>query len=156
MADLKALQVEMENLKKQIEKVISVSGYSEYDDLSGLDDFKQIKTADQRQQLEQYRKILYKLGDIQCVLAYHERPIIEVSKLHCNESGRYETDEGFYYTCGSGIEFLRTEEVYNSDSETWEDAQVWTTSSVESENGRYFIVGYPTIELSELTVRVRG
>lgn len=156
MADLKALQDEMTNLKKQIETVISVSGYREYEDLSGLDDFKQIKTADQRQQIEEYCRILNKLGDIQWALAYQERPVKEVSKLHCNEAGRYETDKGYYYTCGSGIEFLRTEEVYNSDFDTWEDAEIWTTSSVEAENGKYFIVGYPKIELSGLTVRVRG
>ncbi len=155
MADLKALQDEMENLKKQIETVISVSGFREYEDLSGLDDIKKINTADQRQQIEEYRNILFKLDDVQRSLAYYERPIREVSKLHCNGDGRYETDEGYYYTCGSGIEFLRTEEVYNSDLETWEDAEIWTTSSIEAENGKYYIVGYPKIELSGLTVRIR-
>lgn len=156
MANLKALSDEMAKLKKQLETVLYISGYRDYDDLSGLDDFKQIKTADERQRLEEYRSILYKLDDIQCDLAYLERPIKEVSRIYTNESGRYETDKGHYYTSGSGIEFLRTEEVYNYDTDEWENAEIWTTSRVESKDGHYYIVGYPNIEMSGLKVRVRG
>lgn len=156
MADLKALSDEMAKLKKQIETVLNVSEYRNYDDLSGLDDWKQIKTADQRQQLEEYRRILYKLDEMQGTLAYYERPIREVSRIYLNETGRYETDEGYYYTSGSRIEFLRVEEVYNYDTDKYENAEIWTTSCLESENGKYFIAGYPNIELSGLTVRVRG
>ena len=156
MADLKALSIEMGNLKKQIATVISISQYRECDDLSGLDDYQQIKTADQRQQLEEYRNILYKLDEVQNALAYFEKPIREVSRIYRNETGRYETDKGHYYTSGSGIEFLRTEEVYNYDTDTWENAEIWTCGSIESKDGEYYIVGYPDLELSGLTVRVRG
>lgn len=156
MADFKALSDEMANLKKQIEKVLYISGYRDCDDLSGLNDYKQIKTADQRQQLEEYRGILYKLDSIQANLAYYEKPIREVSRIYRNETGRYETDKGYYYTSGSGIEFLRTEEVYNYDTDKWEDAEVWTCSRVEHNGQDYYIVGYPNVELSGLTVRVRG
>lgn len=156
MANLKALSDEMTKLKKQIETVLYVSGYRDYDDLSGLDDWKQIKTADQRQQLEEYRNILYKLDEVQADLAYYEKPVREISKIHTNESGRYETDKGHYYTSGSGIEFLRTEEAYSYDTDTWENVEIWTTSRVESKDGQYYIVGYSNIEMSGLTVRVRG
>lgn len=156
MADLKALSDEMTKLKRQLETVLYISGYRDYDDLSGLDDYKQIKTADQRQQLEEYRNILYKLDEVQSDLAYFEKPIREVSRIYTNESGRYETDKGHYYTSGSGIEFLRTEEVYNYDTEEWENAEVWTCSRVESRNGEYYIVGYSDIDMHGLTVRVRG
>jgi len=156
MADLKALSDEMAKLKKQIETVLYVSDYRDCDDLSGLDDYKQIKTADQRQQLEEYRSILYKLDEVQSTLAYYERPIREVGTLHMNSQGRYETESGYYYTSGSGIEFLRTEEIYNYDTDKWEDAEVWTSSRVESKNSEYYIVGFPNVELSGLTVRVRG
>lgn len=156
MADLKALSDEMAKLKKQIETVLYISDYRDCDDLSGLDDYKQIKTADERQQLEEYRSILYKLDEVQSTLAYYERPIREVGTLHLNSQGRYETESGYYYTSGSGIEFLRTEEVYNYDTDTWEDAEVWTSSRVESKNGEYYIVGFPNVELSGLTVRARG
>lgn len=156
MADLKALSDEMAKLKRQIETLLCVSQYRECDDLSGLDDYQQIKTADQRQMLEEYRNILYKLDEVQNALAYFEKPIREVSRIYRNETGRYETDKGHYYTSGSGIEFLRTEEVYNYDTDTWENAEIWTCSRVESQDGKYYIVGYPDLELSGLTVRVRG
>ena len=71
-------------------------------------------------------------------------------------SGRYETAKGRYYTSGSGIEFLRTEEVYNYDTDKWKNAGIWTCSRVESRNGQYYIVGYSDVELSGLKVRVRG
>lgn len=156
MADLKALSGEMAKLKRQIETVLYISGYRDYDDLSGLDNFSQIKSADERQQLEEYRNILYKLDEIQSDLAYLEKPIREVNRIYTNESGRYETDKGHYYTSGSGIEFLRTEEVYNYDTEEWENAGIWTCSRVESKDGQYYIVGYPDVEMSGLKVRVRG
>lgn len=156
MTDLKTLSLEMEKLKKQLETVLYISGYRDCDDLSGLDDYKQIRTADQRQQLEEYRNILCKLDEVQSNLAYFEKPIQEVSRIYTNESGRYETDKGHYYTSGSGIEFLRTEEVYNYDTEEWEDAEIWTCSRVESKDGKYYIVDYPNLEMTGLTVRIRG
>jgi len=156
MADLKAVSDEMAKLKKQIETVLSISDYRNYDDLSGLSDFKNIKSADDRQMLEEYRNILYKLDEIQTDLSYFEKPIKEVSRIYLNETGRYETDKGYYYTSGSGIEFLRTDEVCNYDTGTFENAEIWTTARIESKNGEYYIVGYSDVELSGLKVRVRG
>lgn len=143
-------------LKRQLETVLCISGYRDCDDLSGLDDYKQIKTADERQKLEEYRSILYKLDEVQGNLAYYDKPVKEVSRLHMNASGRYETAKGNYYTSGGGIEFLRNEEVYNYDTDKWENAGIWTCSRVESRNGEYYIVGYPDVELSGLKVRVKG
>lgn len=156
MADLKALSGEMAKLKRQIETVLYISGYCDCDDLSGLDGYEKIKTADERQKLEEYRNILYKLDEVQGNLAYYDKPVKEVSRIYRNESGRYETDRGHYYTSGSGIEFLRTEEIYNYDTDKWENAEIWTCSRVESRNGEYYIVGYSDVELSDLKVRVRG
>ncbi|MCI8299628.1 MAG: DUF5348 domain-containing protein [Lachnospiraceae bacterium] len=51
---------------------------------------------------------------------------------------------------------MRTEEVYNYDTDKWENAGIWTTSRVENRNGEYYIVGYSDMELSGLKVRVRG
>lgn len=156
MADLKTLSDEIAKLKRQIETVLYISGYQNCDELTRLDDYKKINTADQRQQLEEYRNILYKLDEVQCDLSYYERPVREVSRIYENESGRYETEHGHCYTSGCGIEFLRTDEVYNYDNDEWENAPIWTTSRVESRDGQYYIVGYPDVELSGLTVRVRG
>lgn len=156
MADLKTLANEMVKLKKQIDTVLCISGYHQCDDLSELDDWEQIKSADDRQKLEEYRNILYRIEKVQNILSYYDKPVKEISKLHLNVSGRYETNKGYYYTSGSGIEFLRIEEVYNYDKQEYEDTEIWTCSHVESENGKYYIVGYPSVELLGLTVRVRG
>lgn len=156
MADLKALCEEMKKLRKQIDTILYISGYRDYDDLSGLNDYKQIKTADERQKLEEYRNILYKLDEVQGNFAYYDKPVKEVSRLHMNASGRYETAKGHYYTSGSGIEFIRIEEIYNYDTDKWENAGIWTCSRIESRNGEYYIVGYSDVELSGLKVRVRG
>lgn len=155
MGDLKRLSEEMGKLQKQIDTLFYVSGYPDYDDMSGLSDYKQIKTADQRQQMEEYRSILYRLEEVKRTLDYYTCPIREVGTLHENSQGRYETESGYYYTSGSGIEFLRTEEVYNFDTDKWEDAEIWTASRVESNNGRYYIVGYPDLDMSGLKVRIR-
>lgn len=155
MGDLKALSEEMAKLQKQIKTLFYISDFPDCDDMSGLSDYKQIKTADQRQQLEEYRSILYRLEEVKRTLDYYDYPIREVGTLHLNSQGRYETESGYYYTSGSGIEFIRTEEVYNYDSEQWENAEIWTTSRVESKNGKYYIVGYPDLDMSGLKVRVR-
>ena len=155
MANLTELSIEMSKLKKQIETLLRISKYREHDDLSGLGDSAQPKTADQLQQLEEYRRALDKLDEVQYRLEYLEMPIREASRIYRNETGRYETDHGHYYTSGSSIEFLRTEEVYNDNSGKWEDSEIWTRSTVESKDGEYYIVGYPDIELSGLKVRVR-
>lgn len=155
MANFKDLTAEMEKLKNQITNVLTMANYSEDDDLSALEDYKQIKTADERQQLEEYRNILYKLEEVQSILAYYKRPILEESQVHKNETGRFETEKGHYYTSGSGIEFLRTEEVYNEETNAWEEAEIWTTSRIESKDGEYYVVGYPKIKLPGLKVRVR-
>lgn len=156
MADLKTLSDEMEKLQRQIKTVLYIAQYPEYDDLSALDDFNQIKTADERQKLEEYRHILSKLEEVQSTLAYYDRPIVEESRIYRNETGRYETDKGHYYTSGSSIEFLRTEQAYNEDTDTWEDVQIWTASRVEHNGQDYYIVGYSDLTLSGLMVRIRG
>lgn len=155
MGDLKTLSEEMGRLQKQIDALFHISGFPDYDDLSGLSDYKQIKTADQRQQLEEYRSILFRLEEIKRTLDYYDYSIRETGTLHLNSQGRYETESGYYYTCGSSIEFMRTEEVYNYDSDTYENTEIWTTSSVESKDGEYYIVGYPNLDMNGLKVRIR-
>ena len=155
MADLKTLTEEMEKLNQQIKVVLAVSEYRELDDLSGLDGYDKIKSADELQQIEEYRRILQKLDEINSAFEYFERPIIEVSRIYTNELGRYETDGGYCYTSGSSIEFLREDEIYNKDTDKMEQVEVWTTSRVESQNGQYYIVGYSDLEMSGLKVRRR-
>ena len=58
MADLKALSGEMAKLKRQIETVLYISGYRKNSDLSGLSDYRQIKSVDDLQKMEEYEGII--------------------------------------------------------------------------------------------------
>jgi hypothetical protein len=58
MADLKALSGEMAKLKKQIETVLYISGYRKNSDLSELSDYRQIKSVDDLQKMEEYEGII--------------------------------------------------------------------------------------------------
>ena len=71
-----------------------------------------------------------------------------MSRLHRNESRRYETDGGHYYTCGSPIEAL-VEDGYR-------DVPYWVRTTLEHNGKDYFLVGYGSVEMDGLTVRVRG
>lgn len=155
MAQLKELSEELSKLNKQIKTVLDVSKFREYDDLSALDDWKNIKNADDMQLLEEYREILYKLDEIQCCMDYLEKPVCETDRIYRSESGRYETDKGYSYTSGSSIEFLRTQETYNSNTGTWENTEIWTSSRVEHNGTDYYIVGYPDVKMQGLKVRFR-
>ena len=48
----------MAKLKRQIETVLYISGYQENGDLSGLSDYRQIKSADDWQKVEEYEGII--------------------------------------------------------------------------------------------------
>ncbi|MDE5825881.1 MAG: DUF5348 domain-containing protein, partial [Lachnospiraceae bacterium] len=112
--------------------------------------------GDDWQMREEYEGKLYRLGEVQSTLSFYDKPVKEVSRLHMNVGGRYETDKGHYYTSGSCIEFMRVEEVYNSDTGKYEDTPIWTTSRVEHDGQDYYIVAYRDVGLSGLKVRVRG
>ncbi len=93
-------------------------------------------------------RIFCDLEKAQNKIEYLEQPIKYESKLFKNEIGRYETEQGDYYTCGSGIEYLSNDKRYS-------DYPFWRRSSVESNGGKYYIVDEPKLELSGLLVRKR-
>lgn len=156
MAALQRLRDEMETLQKQIETVLSISEYRENEDLSGLSDYAQVKSADEWQRIEAYQQILGRLEKVQDSLSYYERPVQEVSRISRNEDGRFETERGHYFTSGNVIEFLRTEQVFNYGTSQYEDADIWTKSRIEHNGTDYYIVGYPDVSLPNLQVRIRG
>lgn len=156
MAALQRLRDEMETLQKQIETVLSISEYRENEDLSGLSDYAQVKSADEWQRIEMYQQILGRLEKIQDSLSYYKRPVQEVSRISRNEDGRFETERGHYFTSGNAIEFLRTEQIFNYGTGEYEDADIWTKSRIEHNGMDYYIVGYPDVPLPGLQVRVRG
>lgn len=94
------------------------------------------------------RSIFCELEKAQNKIEYLEKPIKYESKLFLNEIGRYETEQGDYFTCGSMIEYLSNDKRYC-------DYPFWRKSSVEGTGGEYYIVDEPKLSLSSVIVRVR-
>lgn len=146
MADLKMVLEKTNELKWKIDSVLKYSTYDRCDDLDGLEI--NYKDSEQLFLLEELQAIMRSLGEVRGRLTYLALPIREVSRLHRNESGRYETESGHYYTSGSPIEAL-VEDGYR-------DVPYWVWTTLEHNGKDYFLVGYGSVELDGLTVRVRG
>ena len=127
--------------------VIREDGYK--DDVADL-------TPDEWQLVEQYERVLSRLDEVSWKLSHLARPVVyEGTAYRKPDSERYccgDMDKDYYteYCCGHGIEF----QLYDEEH----DCYVWKSSSVEyaDKYGGYFIVGYPTVQIAGLTVRVRA
>ncbi|MCM1027391.1 MAG: DUF5348 domain-containing protein [Roseburia sp.] len=146
MADLKAVLEKANDMKWRIDSILNFSTYEDYDDLSGL----KINYRDGEQLflLEELRTVMKNLEEAKDRLSYLARPIQEVSRLHRNESGRYETASGHSYTSGSLIEALV--------KDGYHEVPYWVRTSLEHNGRDYYLVGYTDVALDGLTVRVRG
>ena len=154
MTELKELQEEMSKLQKQIATVLNISKYREYDDLSGVN--YSVRNPDDLLLIDEYKNMLYKLSDVQYDLEYLSKSILFEDTLVLRPDGRYGTNNGkTYYTSGSGIEFLCTDECLNEEGH-FEDMQAWRTSTVEHNGTDYYIVGYKDLDMNGLKVRVRS
>ena len=146
MTSLKEVFSETNGLYCKIDRILKLSTYDEYDDLSGLEiDY---KDSEQLFQLEELQSIMESLNEARGRLEYLALPVREVSRLHKNESGRYETESGHYYTCGSSIEALV--------QDGYREVPHWVWTRLEHNAKGYYLVGYGNVDLDGLTVRVRG
>lgn len=137
---------ESQKLDYDIRNLFRISTFNEYNDLSGLDiDY---EDAQQLFLLDEVRMIMEKLDDVRARLSYLNLPIKEISKLHKNEIGKYETESGHYYCCGSNIEALVMDDCHG--------VPYWVCTRVEHDGEGYYLVGNKAISLNGLTVRVRG
>lgn len=151
---LEELSKELEQLRRQAKAILNQTQFRDYDDLSGME-YKRTD-GEALALINEYRDILWKLSDIENTLDYLNQPVDFTDTLILDEAERYQTSNGRRtYTSGSVIEFEYREEVYNSEKEDWEEVVTWRTSRVEHNGERYYIVGYSTIELEGLKVRVR-
>lgn len=146
MADLKMVLEKTNDLKWKIDSILRYSTYDECDDLGGLDI--NYRDGEQIFLLEELQSIMRNLDEVRGRLTYLALPIQEVSRLHKNESGRYETEGGHYYTCGSPIEAL-VEDGYH-------EVPYWVWTRLEHNEKGYYLVGCGNVEIDGLTVRVRG
>ncbi len=137
---------ELRNISYSIKKIVKDVGYEcsyEFDNLE-LD-----KTNPEDIFFErELGTILDTLEAVQDKINYVDLPIKCESKLHRNSDGRYETEEGDCFTCGSIIEYLCNDERYG-------DYPFWRKSVVEHSDERYYIVGEPNLSLNGVLVRVR-
>lgn len=138
LADLKAVSRDFNKLSEQ-------TGFAEFGDMSYLEvDY---NNAEQVFYAREINSIIEKIDDMVHRINYLNRPIIETSTIRLNSDGRYETQSGHEYTCGSGIECL----IIHEDGE-----QEWVWASVEYDDC-YYITSYRNPPLrSGMTVRIRG
>lgn len=132
-------------LNAEITRFLKDAQYDLYDDLSGIDYDRD--DLDDSQVIDELRYCAEKLDDVRRTLNYLRLPIVEVSQLHLNEGGRYETDDGFVYTSGTAIEALIRDEYH--------DRPYWVVSRVESSDEGYYIVDYSRFSMDGLLVRRR-
>ena len=145
MTKLNEVMAKTMEMKWKIESLLKLSTYNDYDDLSGLSI--NYDNPDELFLMDELREIMNQLTNVRDKIKYLSRPIKETSCLHRNRSDRYETRQGHYYTCGSGIEALV--------SDNRHDSPYWVWTRVEHDGSDYYLAGHKGIDMDGLTVRVR-
>lgn len=145
MADIKSILLQATDLQPEIDRLLRNSSYHQFDDLSGLEiDY---EDSEQLFLLDELRGIMEKLADAEDAIRYLSQPVLETGRLWKNASGRYETESGHYYCCGSSIEALISDDHY--------DVPYWVLTSVEHDGVDYYLVGHRETSMAGLVVRVR-
>lgn len=145
MIDLTMVLLEMQELNQKIESILTLSWYKECDDLSEI----AIDYQDGQQLFlqEELSGMMDKLSVVSGGIKYLSQPIRESSHLHKNRIGRYETEQGHYFTSGSRIE-VRIVDDYH-------EVPYWVRTRVEHDGTDYYLVGHKDICMEGLPVRVR-
>ena len=146
MTDLKEVFSETNDLYCRIDRILKLSTYDEYDDLSGLEI--NDKDSEQLFLLKELQSIMESLNEVRGRLAYLALPVKEVSRLHKNSDGRYETKSGHCFNSGCRVEALI--------SDGFQEVPYWVRTSIEHDGKDYYLVGYRQTELEGLKVRLRG
>lgn len=134
----------LQDLNRQISNILETTHFNDYDDLSGLDI--DLENPDERFLRDEYRSIMESLDQINRALNYLKRPIEGVYYLHKNDRDRYEC-EVKEFTSGNSIEAYIFDE--------WEERFSWIASRIEHNGERYYLVGYPDLDLEGLKIRIR-
>lgn len=145
MANINEVMKKSIEMNSQISSLLKFSTFEEYGDLSDLHydraDSEQIFIA------EELRLVMEKLMEVHDRISNLSLPIKEVSELHKNSAGRYETEKGHCYTSGCQIEAL-----INDDRHEF---PYWIRTRVEHDGTDYYLVARRNIKLNGLKVRVR-
>lgn len=145
MADINSIMLQVSQLQPTISCLLRSSTYDRYDDLSGLEiDY---EDSEQLFLLDELRGVMEKLADVYYIIRCVSQPVLETGHLHKNASGRYETESGHYYCCGSPIEALIQDDRY--------ETAYWVRTSVEHDGQDYYLVGHRQVTMDGLMVRIR-
>ncbi|MCC2821034.1 DUF5348 domain-containing protein [Lachnoclostridium pacaense] len=144
----------LNNLNNEIKRILSVSGYEDYNDLSNVD--YDNSSSEELLLMDEYNKIVEKLSDVNDTLVYLKRPIEYTGRLYKDSRGRYSIDN-YTWTSGSTIEFLCKDDWHDREVDgEWVNTPYWAISRMEHNGQDYYIVHYNDMALDGLEVRVRG
>lgn len=153
--DIKSLESSLNKLNSSIADILNQSHFTDYDDLSGLDNYEAIKqNPDSLQLLDEYMSILYKLQDISYTLDCFKKPIKESGYLVKGSNGRYSLN-GIELSSGYGLEYLCTtdDRYYNYDADN--NYSYWKVGRIEHNGTDYYIVGCSAEDITTVRVRIR-
>ncbi|ASA21985.1 DUF5348 domain-containing protein [Paenibacillus donghaensis] len=136
------IQVELEKLLPQIKRVTNMIKDAEEDwpahfDRTNPDDL--------------YLRIMFyqiqgKLDDVRRAIRSMVAPVLKEGVLFKRQNGRYELQDGTYFTSGESIEYLL--------EEPGEDSR-WVSSRIEHNGEDYYLFGRMELPLQGLRVRIK-
>ncbi len=145
MKDIDTIYAKTVAMSRDIKQLVRFSGYNENDGLNGV----KIDWNDPEQKFlrDEMWSVMRNLTDVLDTIAYLSKPFEEVSTLHMNSRGRYETEDETELTCGFPLEALIYDDFYGS--------RYWVTTRIEHDGMRYYLYGYEKNSLDGLKVRIR-
>ncbi len=145
MADISTIYAKTVAMRRDIKQLVRFSGYDESDGLNGVE----IDRDDPEQKFlrDEMQRVMKSLTDVLDTLEYLSKPFEEVSTLHMNSRGRYETEDETELTCGFPLDAL----IYDD----FNDSCYWARTRIEHDGERYYLYGYKGIPLDGLEVRIR-
>jgi len=139
--NVQGVKKDYDQLHQQIQRILNKTG-RDFDNVMYNDG-----DLDEVFMRTQYYNIAYKLNEIERLLSYLSRPIIEQGILRQNSSKRYELPSGRYFTSGSVCEILeeKNEECY------------WVYTSIEHNGSDYYATALGRdVSINGMTARIRG
>ena len=138
------LTKELYNLNRSIKEITTTTGFYEWENLEEVEADKD--NPEQLLLLEEYKRVIGKLDEVNRALDYLKRPITIEGELLLQNNGRY-TIGDTELTSGKPLEVL----IYDE----YEELYRWLASRIESNSKGYYIVGYDGV-INGLKARIRG
>lgn len=135
--DIKELTEELNKVRYSIEGILKKSLIIEYEDCD----------PNELLLVDEYGDVLNHLLQAYRTLNYLNCGFLTEGVLRMQSNGRY-CINNYELSCGYGVEVL----IYDD----YDEQRKWVASRIEAMDGRYYLVGYPKLELEGLKARIRG